>query len=61
MDASRYQIFDSLDRACSATTKHDDELFYQLERLEIQSETTGDRLTYAIGKIFPDGTVTFDF
>lgn len=56
-----YRIFDSLDRPCSRPEPDDAYLFAQLEQLERDSETSGDRLTYAIGKITPDGAITFDF
>ncbi len=55
-----YRIFDSMDRPCSqiatcATRLHDD-----LQKLNAEAEEAGSRLTYAIGLIQHDGSVTFD-
>lgn len=56
-----YQIFDSLDRPASTQFNNASALFPLLKMLQDEAEEDGERLTYAIGKISPDGTITFDY
>lgn len=55
-----YQIFDSMDRACSQITDCATRLHDDLQQLNAEAEETGSRLTYAIGRIMPDGSITFE-
>ena len=55
-----YQIFDSMDRPCSQIATCTARLHDDLQRLNAEAEADGSRLTYAIGRILSDGTVTFD-
>ena len=56
-----YRIYDSLDRPCGDIAFKERDLYEDLESLRDGAEEEGDRLTYAIGKILPNGDVTFDF
>lgn len=56
-----FQIFDSLDRAACPQTDDAAKLYELCQRLNNEAEDEGSRLTYAIGKVQPDGSVTFDF
>ena len=55
-----YQIFDSMDRPCSQIASCASRLHHDLQKLNAEAEEDGSRLTYAIGQIQSDGTVTFD-
>ena len=58
--AATFQIFDSMDRPCSPPTSSVRALWKDLERLQHEAAEEPSRLTYAIGMIRPDGSVTFD-
>jgi hypothetical protein len=55
-----YQIFDSMDQPCSRIKGRADLLYDQLDKLQKEAEDDAWPITYAIGKILPDGSVTFD-
>lgn len=56
-----YQIFDSYEQPMSRIKGREDLLWDELDKLVKQSEAEGSRITYAIGKILADGSVTYDF
>jgi hypothetical protein len=58
---TKFAIFDSYDRRASRYTETARELVKERDSLNDESLYRGLRLTYAIGMIFPDGRVTFDF
>jgi len=55
-----YRIFDSMDQPCSRPADTTWELYDDLETLQREADEEGSTVTYAIGKILPDGNVTFD-
>jgi len=55
-----YQIFDSMDNPCSRIKGRPDLLYDQLDRLQEEAEEEAWPITYAIGKVLPDGNVTFE-
>lgn len=55
-----YRIFDSMDRAQSPVTATAAELYERCDRLNREADEVGLTITYAIGKILPNGDVTFD-
>lgn len=57
----KYQIFDSMDRPVSRKADCQTQLYQQWEQLQDEEEEERSRLTYAIGKILPNGDVTFEF
>lgn len=56
-----FQIFDSMDRPCTARTMHEHELHHALMVLREEAEEDNTGLTYAIGKVLPDDSVTFEY
>lgn len=56
-----YRIFDSLDRPCSTEADHPDHLWADLTALQHEEEEEPLGLTYAIGKVLPDGSVTYEY
>ena len=56
-----YRIFDSLDRPTGPIKAYSHELQHDLDVLTMEAEEEGSRLTYAIGKVLPDVTITFDY
>jgi len=60
-----YRIFDSLDRPASRIVENPRDLHGDLEVLNEEAEqevsTQCSGLSYAIGKVLPCGTVTFDW
>lgn len=59
--AVQYQIFDSMDRPSGRKADREQDLYDELEQLRAEAEEEGSRLTYAIGKILPNGDVTHDY
>lgn len=57
----KYQIFDSMDRPVSCRADCQTHLYEQWQKLQEEAEEERSRLTYAIGKILPNGDVTFEF
>lgn len=57
----QYQIFDSMDRPVSCKADCQTHLYEKWQGLQDEAEEEGSRLTYAIGKILPNGDVTFEF
>lgn len=51
----RYQIFDSLDRACGPEASREADLIPTLETLQAEAKEKYDRTTYAIAKWTGDG------
>lgn len=60
MTATTHRIFDSLDRPTGPSAETAHELRPMLDRLTAEAEAENSRLTYAIGRIEHDGTVTFE-
>lgn len=58
---TQYRIFDSMDRPEGRPAGSESELYEHLRTLENEAAETGSTVTYAIGKILPNGNVTFDF
>jgi hypothetical protein len=55
-----YRIFDSMDRPCGRIATCATDLNSNLDKLTNDAEEANSRLTYAIGLIQHDGSVTFD-
>lgn len=59
--AARFQIFDSLERAASPAASSARTLYDLCDRLNAEAEDEGSRLTYAIAKVYRDGSTTYEF
>lgn len=55
-----YRIFDSMDQPIGHPASTSWELYDHLETLQREAEEDGSTVTFAIGKVLPDGNVTFD-
>ena len=56
-----YQIFDSMDRVASAPADRAQDLYAECDLMNYEAQEEGDTTTYAIGKVLPNGDVTFDY
>lgn len=57
----KYQIFDSMDRPCSPKMEHEADLHQDLMVLQLEAAEENTGYTYAIAKVYDDGTVTYDY
>jgi hypothetical protein len=56
-----YQIFDSLDNSVGYPADCAHHLWGAVDNLNDEAEEEGTGITYAIGALLSDGSVTFDF
>ena len=56
-----YRIFDSLDHPCGPSAATEWDLIDHLRTLQEEAADQGGRMSYAIAKVLPCGTVTFDY